>query len=289
MGGWATNYLTYAAARTLADKNNTDLVFDATEYRDQWTANATRPLVLHKFPVRAEFRNFGPAHTKQTLMKRVTRRLREDLFSTHAFRTPTEVGFFDEFRTFGARTVLRGHFIDPRFFAGNEARIRTDLSLLDTDFRPRTRLSPRLDEIGNCVSVSVHVRRGDLLEPAHRWQLLPLIEQYYERAFEQIAAQFTDTKFFVFSDDPEWCMQSFHALPYRFVYVSDGRSDDPVEDFYLMSRCTHHVIANSTFSWWAAWLSPAQKKQVFAPAKWETRGIIDMNSFVPTQWLRIAW
>jgi len=288
-GGLGNQLFNYAASRSLADRNRTELVIDAVEYRTQWNATATRPLVLHRFPIRAKFRNFGPDPVRHWVGKRVVRRLREDMFTTRIQRLPDQLGFFSEFSTLGSRCILNGHYIDPRFFLGNESRIKEDLALSESIVSNSVETQGILDEISKTTSVSVHVRRGDLLEPANRWLLLPEIEKYYQKAFELLEGRLCRLTLYIFSDDPDWCREKFRHTRLPINYVSTGINSDPLHDFYLMTQCTHHVIANSAFSWWAAWLANGTNKQVLAPFRWETRGVVDMKHFLPAEWTRIVW
>ena len=291
-GGLGNQLFNYAAARTLADRTNTTLVVDAAAYRDQWGSDGTRPHVLHRFPARARFRNLERNVIRRPLLGRITRRLREDILATVIDRPANEIGYFPGFQRLGRRTILKGHFISQRFFAGNEDRIRRDLTL-DTGVI-------HADEVANRVlvemrsrgtPVAVHVRRGDLLNPDLSWLLLPDIEAYYRDAFKRMAALLADPVFWVFSDDPEWCRETFAPFPGEVRIVDtlvDGRAN-PIKEFYLMSQCHSFVITNSAFSWWGAWLGSSEAKRVIAPDRWDNRGFVAMVDLIPAGWEMIAW
>lgn len=289
-GGIGNQLFNYAASRSLADRLRTELVIDAADYITQWGENSsvTRPFVLHRFPIRANFRNLGPLPERQWIGKRLTRRLREDVFTVQINRGPDQIGFFPEFLKLGSRCILKGHYIDPRFFLKNEILIRSDLTLAESDFGD-VDTKKIIKIIRESNSVSVHVRRGDLLDPANSWILLPDMEKYYEKAFELIGKRLVNPNLYIFSDDPAWCKEAFRNVALPIVYVSTSNNSDPLRDFYLMTQCTHHVIANSTFSWWSAWLAKSAEKQVIAPFRWEKKGVIDMEHFIPNEWTRIVW
>jgi hypothetical protein len=104
--------------------------------------------------------------------------------------------------------------------------------------------------------VSIHVRRGDYLSfPEHH---PPLTMDYYREAM----SRFPGARFLVFSDDPGWCLLNFRDAGYQ-VEISTGRT--AAEDMALMASCDHHIIANSSFSWWSAWLNRNPSKRVIAP------------------------
>jgi len=122
--------------------------------------------------------------------------------------------------------------------------------------------------------VSVHVRRGDFLALTDTFPVLPM--RYYEDAIKYMREQGHE-KFMVFSDDPEWCKENFD-FPVA--------CNDPVTDLKLMSSCAHHIIANSSFSWWAARFGTGT---VVAPKQWYGPGnaYINIEYLIPDQWLRL--
>ncbi len=128
---------------------------------------------------------------------------------------------------------------------------------------------------GDINRVSIHVRRGDYVTPPHNTFYYNLTgTEYYQKAI----AQFPDEKFLVFSDDIEWCKTYF--LGDRFEF-SEGKTE--VDDMNLMASCKHNIIANSSFSWWGAWLNPNPNKIVIAPKLW-AKGF---SAKIPSTWNRI--
>ena len=291
-GGLGNQLFNYAAARTLADRRRTSLVVDGVAYGDQWGPDATRPHVLHRFPARARFRNLGRSAKRRSLASRVVRRMREDAFATVIERPAADIGYFPAFNELGRRTILKGHFISPRFFAGNEGRIRQDLTLDAGVVQSDETAVGVLAEIRSLgTPVAVHVRRGDLLNPEFSWLRLPDIEVYYRSAFDRMAQLVTDPVFWVFSDDPHWCRKAFLSVPGRVRFVdmlTDGRVN-PLKEFFLMCQCHSFVIANSAFSWWGAWLGVSETKRVIAPHRWDNRGVVSVADLIPDGWERISW
>ena len=138
----------------------------------------------------------------------------------------------------------------------------------------------------HCV-ISVHIRRGDYLsrKVSNMFKVLPM--DYYRSAMDRLSQFYENSVFILFSDDPEWVKKQFAYLPYKYEIV-DGNHQG-YEDLYLMSQCQHHIIANSTFSWWGAWLGIAPNKQVIAPKQW---GFSDRVSkitggIIPPEWVKI--
>lgn len=138
--------------------------------------------------------------------------------------------------------------------------------------------------IDNCTSVCVHVRRGDYLNPGF-YQLLgcccPL--DYYERAIEYIYKHVPSPTFIFFSDDMEWVKENFKVE--RAVYVTHNIGLDAWQDMWLMTQCKHNIIANSSFSWWGAWLGTYPNKIVVAPLHWQNG--LDQDDVPSDTWIRM--
>lgn len=138
--------------------------------------------------------------------------------------------------------------------------------------------------IGYLSQVGVHIRRGKNPtvpeEPSYSenpFYVDLTATDYYERAMDI----FPDDDFLVFSDDPDWCKEKYKDNK-RVQVMERG---DEVEDFNLLASCKHQIIANSSFSWWAAWLNPNPAKQVIAPLNWYSDGI--ERTKIPDTWQRI--
>jgi hypothetical protein len=287
-GGLGNQLFNYAAARTLADRHGTGLILDLEAYRDQWDANAFRPFLLHHFQVRARYRNWGPRRERAPVWQRARRWLAEDAFAVRVRRA--ELGFFEGFNTLPKRTVLHDHYISPRFFSGNEARLRQDLAPADDPLTGRDRELLAIIR-SSPQPVGVHVRRGDLLLPQHRHLQLEALERYYERAFAHVASRLDAPLFVVFSDDAAWCKAAFASFGGNVLYSCDFSGGDPsaIADFHLLRHCRHFVIANSAFSWWAAWLGAQPDSIVIAPERFESANLLDLDELLPAGWVRMAW
>jgi Glycosyl transferase family 11. len=165
---------------------------------------------------------------------------------------------------------VKGWFQSPRYFM----HIR---NILLKEFTPNKKIkrSKELrDLLGHKESVSLHVRRGDYVKIQNTLHGL-----YYGQAVEYMKEVYREPVFFVFSDDLEWVEQNLE-IKGDVVYVnSDGKLQD-YEELFLMSRCSSNIIANSTFSWWAAWLNPHGGKHVIAPRKW----LSGQEGLIPESW-----
>ena len=122
-----------------------------------------------------------------------------------------------------------------------------------------------IQRVSDELSVALHVRRGDLVDdPYYSKSVGTLGLSYYETALERLRSRLPDARVYVFSDDPTWCARHLpKVLPTEIV--SGQVTLSPVEDFVAMKACRHFVIANSTFSWWTAWLGTHPDKQIISP------------------------
>lgn len=124
-----------------------------------------------------------------------------------------------------------------------------------------------LEQIRLGQSVAVHVRRGDYLDPKHGGIYEGICtREYYEEAMGRIRERWPDARFFLFSNDPDWTRRNLGGE--GRILVEGGSEETGYLDLYLMSQCRHAVIANSSFSWWGAWLIENPQKMVIAPSRW---------------------
>ena len=180
----------------------------------------------------------------------------------------------------GTRTLyLQGYFQTSEMVEAVADELRGDLTLKEP---PRGRNLELLQEIGRSQNpVSLHVRRGDSTLPWEGKVVLPM--EYYAHAISTIKERFVDPLFFVFSDDMSFAREN---LPQdaRMVFVEHNDDFASYEDLHLMSTCHHHIIANSTFSWWGAWLNTRPGKMVIAPRHWFLVGD-NYQALFPRDWI----
>lgn len=134
-------------------------------------------------------------------------------------------------------------------------------------------------------AVSLHIRRGDYLQPQH-WKTTGSVCQlpYYKNAVQEMNKRIASPSYYVFSDDIAWVKKNLPLEKAIFVDWNTGK--DSWQDMMLMSRCRHHIICNSTFSWWGAWLDPRKDKQVLMPERWFSH--VDTPDIYPDGWTKVA-
>ena len=156
------------------------------------------------------------------------------------------------------RGILNGYWQSEKYFSPIADIIYKDFSFPE----PSQKNKSLAEEMSMNTSVSIHVRRGDYLG-----QYPLLTEEYYIPAMSYFTDKFNDVHFYVFSNDIPWCREHLNAERITFVDWNTGL-DSPF-DMWLMTQCKHNIIANSTFSWWGAWLSRHEGKAVIAPKTWD--------------------
>jgi hypothetical protein len=181
-----------------------------------------------------------------------------------------------------ARPVyLVGYWQSESYFLNVTQELRDRLNFVPPDAAN----AALLREMDSCESVAIHIRRGDYAEVGSITTCHGLVPpSYYERAVEWLSRRRQNLRFFLFSDDLDWARNNI-KLPAECTYVDINRDGLAFNDMRLMSGCRHQVIANSTFSWWAAWLNSNQGKFVIAPERWFAS--IGASSICPQTWVRL--
>lgn len=209
--------------------------------------------------------NLPEATTNQMLACREDRhriidRVRRKLFGRHE-HVFTEVGsksynFRSDVFDF-RRGLIDGYWQSEKYFLPIADVIRKDFTFPEASSRNKA----LVEEMSRTIPVSIHVRRGDYLGS------FPVMDEtYYDKTMNYFVQKYGDVHFYVFSNDMEWCRDHLDAEQTTFVDWNTGK-DSPY-DMWLMTQCKHNIIANSSFSWWGAWLNQNEGKEVIAPKTW---------------------
>ena len=137
-----------------------------------------------------------------------------------------------------------------------------------------------LEQIRTVESVSLHIRRTDFVQQ-YNWGIAP---DYYEQAVHYLNQQLHQPEYFVFTDDPAWAREHLRGSRFHFIEGNTGAAS--FRDMQLMSHCRHHIIANSSFSWWGAWLNPRKDKKVIAPDCWQPQ-LQGTRDIIPPGWIQL--
>ena len=266
-GGLGNQMFQYAAALAQAKRTGSNLLMHAVGSDRLEHAS----FGLAAFPISADVWEQDDVDTS-SLLARLTGKARQEKRKTkHGDHWPgpryqyDSLTASDDIRAVKKGSYIAGYFQSEDYFLDHAEAIRAEFSL--------TYLEDALDPdskalVENSGSVSVHIRRGDYLYDPKVLKIHGIMEDdYYHRARSLIERAVPDCHFCIFSDDREAADKLTRDWPNRTLMPQADR----MHDLALMSKCSHHVIANSSFSWWGAWLNPDPHKLVIGPRRWYTR------------------
>ena len=176
-------------------------------------------------------------------------------------------GFFD------------GYWQCAKYYTKIRTQLLHDFTIKD---KPNLKNKKMLDLISNTNSVSLHIRRGDYIKLSETHGVCD--QEYYKKAIEFICKKTKNPHFFLFSDDINWVKNNL-KIKHPFTIVDFNHDQASFWDMVLMKNCKHNIIANSSFSWWGAWLNENPNKIVIAPKNWWADGT--KTDIVPKKWTRI--
>lgn len=273
-GGLGNQLFQYAAGRALADHLGCDLALDRR------ALEGGQSDVLGHF---AHARHVTPDSLPPAKSDGLLRyALWRALGRNPRFHREKTLGFVPGFFDLHPGTYLHGYWQSERYFADIADRLHADLTFTSPLDPVNAAMATRIDAAP--CAVSLHVRRGNYLASS---SYAPCPPEYYRHAIAKIrAAQTAPLTCFIFSNDPGWARDTLD-LGVEQVVVDINDAARGAFDLHLMSRCAHHLIANSTFSWWGAWLNPDPAKQVIAPKNWFGTPRLSNPDLVPEDWLRL--
>jgi hypothetical protein len=274
IGGLGNQMFQYAAGKALAERHGVPLALDISGFRDY----ALRPFLLDRLLVpEAPAESQTEPRKPETNFTRVKWKARIDRLlgkaglpklasSPNEYREP-HFHYDPAFETLGPRMSLFGYFQSERYFNSIAGNLRDWFSPREPLGDAATAALKRIE--ASRLPVSVHVRRGDYLKPGTHEVHGILGESFYRHVFDRLENMIDrDAEIFIFSDDPAAAERLLSFIPGSRLNHVRGDPERPWEDMALMARCRHHVIANSSFSWWGAWLNPSSDKIVVAPRAW---------------------
>lgn len=287
IGGLGNQMFQYATARAIAYRTNMPLKLDVTAFANY----KLRPYrlgcfnIIENFTTETEVRRFRRPRRRQ-IIAFTTYEITKHLLPWRGQKIVEERRFsFDSgILRIGGGVYLAGYWQSEKYFADVAELIRQEFTLKSEPDRLNQQV---LDEIEAANSVSLHIRRGDYVSnPVTNRFHGVLGLDYYSRAVNYIASRTAQPHFFVFSDDMAWAKENLR-LSFPLSFIEHNGEDRDYEDLRLMSRCKHHIIANSSFSWWGAWLNANPEKIVVSPKKWFNHAPLDTKDLIPEYWVKI--
>lgn len=177
---------------------------------------------------------------------------------------------------------LTGYWQSEKYFSSSATQIRQGFTFRESMNDLNSMIAEKILSVN---SVSLHVRRGDYLTDKNANETHGLCSiNYYKNSIEYISRNTRNPKYFIFSDDIEWAKSNL-KIDGQSDYICFNKNEESYNDMRLMSLCNHHIIANSSFSWWGAWLNPNPTKLVVSPQPWFANPHIDTRDLIPVDWI----
>ena len=280
-GGLGNQLFQYAAGKSLSLRLGVQLILDLNWYID----NSNFKFILNRFHVND--RSWAPS-------EKIPKRIRTALYKLSGKIAPTgltlpvlkdiDFEFNYDLLSIQSPVLLDGYWQNESYFKEHRKEL---LELLTIKGEIDSDNNQLLNKIKNSNSICIHIRRGDYITNSNAARINGVCSKdYYFRAFNILSMHIESPICFVFSDDPEW-VKSNLEFDCETIFVDINSIDKPEFDFLLMKSCKYFIIANSTFSWWAAWLANYKNKQVIAPKVWFLNQVLNKNMHLPESWIRI--
>lgn len=280
MGGLGNQLFQYAAARSLSLKRGIPFKVD---FDDPYKF-VKRELNLAAFNLDVSLatkKEISRCKPKFRYEKRLWMLLGKDP-ANKLWRERKDYTFDPDFFSIPDGAYVSGFWQTEKYFLEIEETLRKDFSFRH---EPTGKNAEWMNKIKGCHAVSVHIRRGDVITVAKTNKLYGTItNEYYRDAIQQMIDFNKDSVFFFFSDDMEWVKENIRT-DYPSYYIDGNDDAHNYEDLRLMSACNSHIIANSSFSWWGAWLNPDKNKKVIGPANWMSTRNIAETDHIPSSWI----
>ena len=264
----------YAAGRALALRLGVPLALDVRS-----VASLGRHAITEAFDLPLAVPDRLPPHKGDGLLRHAVWRV---FGRDPRFVRERGLGYNPRFATLGDNVYLHGYWQSERYFADVAGQIRADFTFGDFASPANADMAARIGATPGAISL--HVRRGDYTTlPGHA----VCSQAYYERALARVLQGVeADPVVFVFSDEPGWARDNL-PLPVEKVVVDINGDATDYGDMRLMSLCRHNICANSSFSWWAAWLNANPGKRVVTPSRWYADPRTVNRDIWPEGWLRV--
>ena len=266
IGGLGNQMFQYAAGYALSRRLSATLKFDVSDFSSYKLHNGLELLNIFNCPL-----ELASQHEIEAILGRRTNIgiLRRFILLAYKHLRPQHIAI-DRYRPedlFNVETpvYIKGYWQSERYFKDYSQEIRGIFT-----FRPAMG-DQNLETVRQILdgnSISIHVRRGDYvtnLKAAAELGVTPI--SFYRSAISYVESRLPSPRFFVFSDDPDWAKSNLRT-GFPTEYINHNHGSCSFFDMQLMSRCRHHIITNSSFSWWGAWLNPSHEKIVIGPRKW---------------------
>ena len=283
MGGLGNQMFQYSFARFLSLKFNHDIKLDINFLLDRKPVlNFTyRDFELNNFNFNYEFvKDYDLNLFKFNLYNKFITKFRLKSSNLYLREGSSDISKIP----FSKNIYLDGFWQNEKYFLEIRETLLEDFNLTNYLVSQHQYI---LNENFNHNTISVHIRRGDYITNDHNNSYHGTCSiDYYLSSINYIKKYINNPKFLFFSDDIEWVIENFNTLNINKVFITNEISKNSISDLFLMTQCRHNIIANSTFSWWGAWLNNNTSKIVIAPSKWTNVDNSHLENIIPNTWIR---
>lgn len=271
-GGLGNQMFQYAAARSLATARGTEVALDLSWFAQSFDDKTTK----RRYELDCFYLDQHTQRLSRSLSSRLSTLFAKNYHEPHFHYDP-------KFKSLPKSSHLHGYFQSEKYFKPNRQQLLEDFSWTIAATGKNKQLEEAIDSHPN--SVSIHVRRGDYVQNSTVAQVHGQVSMaYYSAAVKQLLRHVKQPHFYIFSDDPNWTRDNL-KFKHPVTYISHNSSG--AEDLRLMQVCKHNIIANSSFSWWGAWLNTNPQKIVISPKTWFSESANDTRDLIPKDWQRI--
>lgn len=287
MGGLGNQMFQYAFGKRLSILRNTPLKLDLSFLEDKTLNHIIRNYELGIF-------NLGKIIATEQDLHKFTKIRKSRFWSAIHNRLPFLMPYYtvnEPNHAFNLamlespkNSFVSGFWQTEKYFSAISKTIRKDFSFAPLTDDANKVLSAK---ITSSNSVSIHIRRGDYVSnPVTNKFHGTCSPDYYKTAIKLLSEKVPDCKLFIFSDDTDWVKQNL-VTGIASEYINHNQGEKAYLDMQLMSLCKHNIIANSSFSWWAAWLNTNAGKIVVAPQKWFNDTSVETKDVIPESWIKL--
>ena len=286
IGGLGNQLFQYALGRHLAEKHQTPVKLDISAFNSQ----QLRSYALTAFNIHAplasddEINNIlgAPPGIGKRFTAKLLKRDLTDYWPTYV--KEKKFSFNPEILKLPNDIYLDGYWQSEKYFEDISSILRKEFTLNAEQSAENEKTQ---SHILSSESVSVHARRCDFVSDESVNRIHGICDlNYYVKAFDYIKGIVQNPRFFIFSDDIPWCRSNLD-FEHQLTFVDHNGADNSHDDLQLMKQCKHHIIANSSFSWWSAWLNSNPDKLVIAPQRWVNSDYYDTKDLIPDNWIKL--
>lgn len=277
----------YAFGKALSKKHKTELYLDLSWFEEN-TNSTVRKFQLDLFNTKyfiadkKIIKRYKPLLYKS--LNTALIKLKIGKLQLPKYFIENSIAYNDSINLINKNSYVNGYWQSEKYFQDISCDLRSDFSLKHQYLAEIN--NSLLKQIHDFESIAVHIRRSDYnyKQNIDIHGILPIT--YYEDSMKFITEKLKNPVFFVFSDDIEWAKKIIKCEGRKIEYITNNPN---YIDFFLNAECKHHIIANSTFSWWSAWLNSSANKIIIAPKKWYNNESMNNQTIdlIPESWFRI--